>query len=69
MHKIGMNIFHVFCLVIDVVCKLILASHHTLFLLAGTPRVWADNFLSLLVKMYDEDDDPTVLAEQMIEKM
>jgi hypothetical protein len=35
---------------------------------SGTPRPWVDYFLSLLVKVYDEDDDLVVLVEQMIEK-
>ncbi len=33
------------------------------------PRLWVDNFLSMLIKMYDDDDDPTMLVEWLIEKM
>jgi hypothetical protein len=38
-----------------------------MILIGKTPRLQVDNFLSLLVKVYD-DDDPTMLVEWLIEK-
>jgi hypothetical protein len=34
-----------------------------------TPRLRVDNFLNLLAKTYDVDEDPVKLAKHMIEKM
>ncbi len=39
-----------------------------MILISHTPNLWMNNFLSLLVKAFDEDNDVSVLDEQMIER-
>ncbi len=38
-------------------------------LIGRSPRLRANNFLNWLMNTFDEDDDPVILAKQMIEKM
>jgi hypothetical protein len=40
-----------------------------MILISHIPRLQMNNFLSLLVKVFDEDDNVSMLDEQMIEKM
>jgi hypothetical protein len=40
-----------------------------MILIKHVPRLQTNNFWSLLVKVFDEDDDVSMLDEQMIEKM
>jgi hypothetical protein len=74
MHKLGMNIYLGFFLVICGVQLSTKFSPH-LILIGHTPdfaldcKLWSDNFLSLLVSTYSEDDDLEVLVEKMIKKM
>ncbi len=39
-----------------------------MILISHTPNLWMNNFLSLLVKAFDEDDDVSILVEQTIER-
>ncbi len=40
-----------------------------MILIGHIPKLRANNFLSPLVSTYNEDDDPEILVERMIEKM
>ncbi len=40
-----------------------------MILINHTPKLRTNNFFNLLVKAFDEDDDVSMLDEQMIEKM